>query len=681
MLFSRRIIKDLAFGAVFVAVYFIAGKLGLKLAFVNVSVTAVWPPTGIALAGLLILGYRYWPAVLFGAFLVNWDNSGIVGASIGIAIGNTLEALLGAFLVNRYASGRRALENPVDVAKFSLLAGTFGPALSASIGVLTLVLGGLARATEFSSIWFTWWMGDMAGALIVAPFLLLWFSKEPLKWKDRQFFEAGAYILMLVLVSKMVFGQAYFLGISNAPLDFLFLPILLWVAFRFGRREAITAVVLVFGMAVWGTLRGFGPFVSSTPNSSLLLLQAFMATVGVTTLGMSALATERKRLEDNLYNYTGKLAEEKITDEALLASIGEGMIAVDKEEKIILVNKAFEDLLGWKSKEVIGHRTFEVIFMEDENSRQIPESKRPLNLAIMTGKRIFTTYNLVRKDKTKFPAAITATPLILDGKTVGAIKIFRDVSMEKQIDRAKTEFVSLASHQLRTPLTVVKWQAAQLLDELNAFRGPINLSAQKKSVENIYLTNQRMIELVNAILNVSKIDLGTLAIEPRLSSLTELADKMLDELRPEIEMKHLKVSKSYPAKIPKINIDVKLMRMVLQNLLTNAIKYTLPSGRINVKIELKKSQILLSISDTGCGILSEDQPKIFNKFFRTEMARQIDPDGNGLGLYIIKSILEETGGKIWFKSKVDKGTAFYVMLPLTGMEKTAGVKGLNESDY
>src|SRR3989344_8663956 len=164
MLFSRRIIKDLAFGAVFVAVYFIAGKLGLKLAFVNVSVTAVWPPTGIALAGLLILGYRYWPAVLFGAFLVNWDNSGIVGASIGIAIGNTLEALLGAFLVNRYASGRRALENPVDVAKFSLLAGTFGPALSASIGVLTLVLGGLARATEFSSIWFTWWMGDMAGA-------------------------------------------------------------------------------------------------------------------------------------------------------------------------------------------------------------------------------------------------------------------------------------------------------------------------------------------------------------------------------------------------------------------------------------------------------------------------------------------------------------------------------------
>ncbi len=154
---------------------------------------------------------------------------------------------------------------------------------------------------------------------------------------------------------------------------------------------------------------------------------------------------------------------------------------------------------------------------------------------------------------------------------------------------------------------------------------------------------------------------------------------MLQEFEPEIKNKNLNISKIYKHDLPKVNVDPKLIRIVLQNLLTNAIKYTGPEGKISLAIEITKHEILITVSDSGCGIRPEDQSKIFDKFYRTEFARQIDPNGNGLGLYIVKAIVEQAQGKIWLKSKVDKGTTFYIMLPVDGMKKRDGTQGLNES--
>lgn len=267
---------------------------------------------------------------------------------------------------------------------------------------------------------------------------------------------------------------------------------------------------------------------------------------------------------------------------------------------------------------------------------------------------------------------------------LGGFALFVSVLIRRifvHVDRAKSEFMSLASHQLRSPLTVVKWQASRLLEEINKKSEAADMVAVKKYGESIYLNNQRMIDLVNNILNVSSIDLGTLSIQPQPTSFTEITDKILKEFEPEINLKSLKVTKTYPPKLPKINIDPGLVRIAIQNLLANAIKYTAQNGNIAIQVETTPSDLIFSVKDDGCGISEQDQGKIFDKFFRTNLARKIDPNGNGLGMYIVKAVIQETKGKIWFNSKVNEGTTFYIQLPLKGMKARSGIKNLNEAYY
>jgi len=295
--------------AILAVTYGIAGKLGLRLAFVHASATAVWPPTGIALAALLVRGYRLWPSILLGAFLVNVTTAGSVGTSMGIATGNTLEAILGAYLVKRFANGLRTLDLAQDVFKFTLLAGIVSTTVSATFGVTSLALGGFANWNDYASIWLTWWLGDAAGALIVTPLLLLWSANRRIEWPRGRVVEAFFFVACLVVVGQAVFGGWLPTEVHDYPLEFVCLPPLVWAAFRFGQREAATASVALSALALWGTLRGFGPFVRDTHNESLLLLQAFMATVAVTTMAICAVVAERRRAEAQRTALIGELKD------------------------------------------------------------------------------------------------------------------------------------------------------------------------------------------------------------------------------------------------------------------------------------------------------------------------------------------------------------------------------------
>ena len=292
--------RNLAVLVALAALYFVAGKLGLRLAFVNASATAVWAPTGLALAAFLLLGYRVWPAILLSAFLVNVTTAGSVATSISIAVGNTLEGVVGAYLVNRLAGGRDAFERARDVFGFALVAAVVSTMVSATWGVTTLVLAGWAEWANHGSVWFTWWLGDAAGDLVVAPFLVLWGTGVLRPWKRRRLFEASALLASLTFVAGIVFCGFFPSQVKSYPLEFLCLPFFVWAAFRFGQREVATAVVLLSGIAVWGTLRGFGPFARSTQNESLLLLQAFMGVMAVTTVALAAVVAERRRAEMQL---------------------------------------------------------------------------------------------------------------------------------------------------------------------------------------------------------------------------------------------------------------------------------------------------------------------------------------------------------------------------------------------
>jgi signal transduction histidine kinase/CheY-like chemotaxis protein len=279
--------------AALVVLYFAAGKLGLSFAFVHAAASPVWPPSGIALAAVLLFGPRVWPAVFVGALLVNFGVAGALAPSLGIAAGNALEALTGAALVQRYASGVRALDRPAEFLRFVALAGLASTAISATVGVTSLVVAGLAAWGSLGGIWLTWWLGDAAGALIVAPPLLLWgrAGLGPLRERPA---EAALLLLVVVATAAMVFAHPL---LGRYPLPFLCIPPMIWAAFRFGQREVATAVAILATVATWATVRGRGPFVMASDNESLLLLQAFMATIAVLTLPVAALVWERKAVE------------------------------------------------------------------------------------------------------------------------------------------------------------------------------------------------------------------------------------------------------------------------------------------------------------------------------------------------------------------------------------------------
>lgn len=297
--------KAAATAVILTGVYFGAGKLGLRLAFVNASATVVWAPTGIALAALLIFGYRVWPAILAGAFLVNLTTAGSLATSVAIAVGNTLEGIVGAYLVERLANGRNAFDRSADVFKFAALAAVVSPTLSATFGVTSLALAGFAQWPNYGSIWLRWWTGDASGGLIVAPLVILWSQGSRFKWARGRVFEAAAFLLCLVFLGLALFGGFFPSGTNDYPLDLLLAPLLIWAAFRFGQRETMTGIGVVSGMAIWGTLHGFGPFVRETPDVSLLLLQGFMGVVTVMSLAVAAIVSERRAVEERLRELAG----------------------------------------------------------------------------------------------------------------------------------------------------------------------------------------------------------------------------------------------------------------------------------------------------------------------------------------------------------------------------------------
>jgi signal transduction histidine kinase/CheY-like chemotaxis protein len=293
-------LRRLSLLAAIAAVYFLAGKLGLGyFASVHASASPVWPPAGIALAALLLFGPRVWPAIFVASFLVNVTTAGSVLTSLGIGVGNTLEGLAGAHLVRRFVGGARVFERASDAFRFLVVAVLPSAAVSATIGVTTLSLAGYAPWSGYGAIWATWWLGDVAGAVVVVPPLLLWHRQRGLGPLAQRPVEAALLLASFVVVGEAVFGGALPFATKTYPLEFLTIPLLLWAAFRFGPREAATAILVLAGLAVAGTKHGLGPFGAGTPNEALLLLQLFMATMAVTILPVATLVWDRKRVEDD----------------------------------------------------------------------------------------------------------------------------------------------------------------------------------------------------------------------------------------------------------------------------------------------------------------------------------------------------------------------------------------------
>lgn len=284
--------------------YFVAGKAGLFLAVGNASVSVVWPASGIAIAALILGGSELWPAVFTAAFLVNLTTTGDVASSLGIAAGNSLEALIGSYLAIRFASGRYLLDQPRTVLTFALLSGFLAATIAATIGTTSLILAHLASASTFLAVWGPWWLGDAIGAIEVTALILAISRRaaEPVSLvAPPRPLEAIALGAMTVVLAVVVFARAPSALLGGYPLIFLVLPPIIWAAFRFGSLGAIASVSTVSIIAILSTVTGNGPFATLPSPVSLLALRIFIGSVVVTALLVAADVGQHRRLETELY--------------------------------------------------------------------------------------------------------------------------------------------------------------------------------------------------------------------------------------------------------------------------------------------------------------------------------------------------------------------------------------------
>lgn len=712
------------------AIYIVVAKFGLSLAFVTPQVTTVWPATGVALAAMLLLGKKFWPGIFIGAFIANVFTHEPVFVAIGIAIGNTLEALLGAYFLRRYTQFRPSLDRLRDVFPFVVFGAVVNTAIAATIGSMSLAAGGVIGWPSWNIVWLTWWVGDMMGALIIAPVILLWAKRSfQIKFLDHLaepvFLGAIVFVASLLVFSRSVHDQGILL-----PSEYL-LPFIVWAAIRFSQIGVVTTTFIISAVAVWGTIQGLGPF-SSAPviEDNLIQLQLFMFVLSITTMTLGAVVAERRKTEkqlgqrgielENLNRYLqdsinlGRDKEkqlqatvveleetrravlnvmedleksrlhaeqDKAQAEALLDSLGEGIVAIDREGLTVAMNASAQTITGIQINHVLGQPWDNYGPLVDNQGRTLPAEQKPLFRALHDGQKVSANWNFKQPGGVIIPVAITATPIRLEGKVIGAITVIRDITKEAEIDRAKTEFVTLASHQLRTPLSAINWYTEMLIHEDKGKVSP----PQKKYLEAVYHSSQRMVDLVNALLNVSRIDTGTFVVEPKKINVAELFNSVIEETAPDIKSRGLTLVKHYDERVPPVTSDPKLIRIVLQNLLSNAMKYT-KVGKITITVTRPKTPIvpvaevdqylLLSVADTGCGIPAAQQGSIFTKLFRADNARNVDPDGSGLGLYIAKAVVDRSGGRIWFSSEENKGTTFFVLLPMESKLATGGNKPL-----
>ena len=300
--------------------YFVAAKLSLKLAFLHASASPVWPPAGIALAALLLLGYRVWPAIFLGAFLVNLTTAGNVFTSVGIAAGNTLETVTGAWLMHRFAGGAQVFDRAQNVFKFAVVV-LVSALVSPTIGLTSLALAGYADWANYSAIWLTWWLGDATGDFIVAPLIILWYAAPARRWDRAALLEVIMLFLLLFVLGQLVFGGWLPIASKNYPIAFICGPIVIWAAFRFTQRETATGIFILSALAVWGTLRGYGPFAMENDNQSLLTLQASTAILIITAMTLAAAMAERRRAEAALEQQRATVEAANRTKDNFLAML------------------------------------------------------------------------------------------------------------------------------------------------------------------------------------------------------------------------------------------------------------------------------------------------------------------------------------------------------------------------
>lgn len=354
--------------------------------------------------------------------------------------------------------------------------------------------------------------------------------------------------------------------------------------------------------------------------------------------------------------------EQQARAEALFYSIGDGAIATDEFGRITRVNPIARHILGFNKSELIGEWFPKKIVSVSEDDVPVALIDRPITRAFLTGRPITEKAYYRRKNGQRVPVIMTVSPILVNGKPRGAIEVFRDISFEEEVDRMKSEFISLASHQLRTPLSAIQTYSNMLAA---GYMGEVS-NDQREALGTIINATDRMNELISMLLNITRMESGSIPVDMRPLQISKLTDEVLHELALSAAEKSIKLSVKAVGNGPKtIVTDRFILKEIITNLVSNAIKYTPENGTVKVIVRRRAKAVLIHVADTGWGIPKYAQDQIFSKFFRGHNVIKRETSGTGLGLYLVKGLVDTLGGRIWFESQEGKGTDFFVELPRT----------------
>jgi len=652
--------------------YLALAKLGLTLASINPSATPIWPPTGFAIAALLLWGMRAWPVIFIAALIANATTAGTVATSAAIAVGNTLEGVTIAWLVERWCGGTKTFDTPGRVLAFATICGTTGTVLSATVGVATLCVSGLAGWSAAAQIWSTWWLGNLAGALVVAPLVIVW--ALPTQRGDRRnpvSLYGGTVAVGLIAFSPLP-GHA----VEHLPLSFLAVLPLLWAGLRYGRRETMTVAVTLSAFALWGTLAGVGPFVADTLNESVLRVIAFIMATTVPSLALAAEVLVRRRVEEDV---RGQAKNLRAMFEQALVGINE----TDPEGRVLNVNERFCEIMGRTASELLGRRMQD--FTDPEDLTRDDAQYRAVGIH---GGGFAVDKRYVRSDGTRVWVRNNVSAITdQNGKVVRLLSVSEDVTERRRLrddlERRVAERTA-ALEEAREQLF-----QAQKLEAIGQLTGGVAhdfnniLAVVLSSVEVIqrHLDDKplvrRMLQLlvkaarrgdgvVRQLLIFSRrgpTRVEVLVLAPHLHDTFDLLDRLLGEI--------LAVKLDVADNLCCVEVDASQLDLAILNICLNARDAMPEGGTITLAARNEKGPasaknpsgdwVRISISDTGRGMTDEVKARAFEPFFTTKEVGK----GSGLGLSQAYGFVQSAGGTIDIDSALGRGTTITIRLPAT----------------
>jgi PAS domain S-box-containing protein len=796
-------------GVILIALYFLGGLLGKEASFLSGSMALVWPPAGIAMAAIVLFGYRFWPGVALGAVLFSLMNGLPLGFfTLGTALGNTMGAIVCAFLLKRFVAFDNAMERQRDVVGYIVLACFLGTTVNAAFNVVSLIYAGTLSWSSWPTSMLEWWVPNALAGLVVAPCIITWATRSTIRWERRLILEAVICGVGLVGGTLISFHSWFVYGVQNFPLAYLPFPFLAWGALRFGQRGATTGTLLVSALAIYSLLNGQGPFVTLHERDSLMLIGSYIGILAVTNMLFAAAAAERRQAER-------ALAESEKRLRAVVEDQTDSICRFKPDGTLTFVNGAYclfhgkpreqmlgtnflktlstEDLsipLSWfealpQEQPVVSfdHRvvgragamvwqqyTVRRLFRDDGQTLEFQAVIQDISHRKQTEQTLLTSERKYRSLVANIPDVVwtgnadreliyasdnvekilgyTAAELMHAGGTLWRDRIhpsdrasieseyqmlfereqplsveyricrkdgewiwlqnrapstymregvrytdglLSDITQRKQVEevlqhakaaaeaanRAKSQFLASMSHELRTPLNAIIGFSEILVDRTF---GDLN-DRQWRYAGNILSSGRHLLQLINDILDLSKVEAGKLELtrssfEPAQAFLN--AQAIVKTLA---NKKHITLEFDVAANLPPLFADEAKLKQILYNLLSNAIKFTPDGGLVKVTAKLGKladqpgmtplnSEVAgecleVTVADSGIGVHPCDHRRIFAEFEQVDSSYGRQQQGTGLGLALTKRLVELHGGRIWVESEgIDgKGSRFTFLIP------------------